>query len=87
VKEIGAMGWEKPDDTDPNSTNCLLNALGIKVHKERFKFHPYAYELANLVRRGYMDREVAVTRLEEEPDSEIVDTIRERLEKGRGTPA
>lgn len=81
LKDISSMGWEKPDDTDPNSTNCLLNALGIKVHQERYQFHPYAYELANLVRRGYMDREIAVARLEEDPDPKIVDTIRKRLEK------
>jgi hypothetical protein len=79
------MGWEKPDDTDPNSTNCLLNALGIKVHKERFQFHPYAFELANLVRSGYMDREVALARLEEEANPRIVDAIKRRLEKGSGT--
>ncbi len=81
MREISAMGWEKPDDTDPNSTNCLLNALGIKVHKERFQFHPYVYELANLVRKGYMDRREAIARLEEETDPGIVNMIRRRLEK------
>jgi hypothetical protein len=85
VKKISTMGWEKPDDTDPNSTNCLLNALGIKVHKERFQFHPYAYELANLVRSGYMERELAVTRLEENPDPDTVDSILNRLREGGGT--
>ena len=24
---LSELGWEKPDDTDPNSTNCLLNAF------------------------------------------------------------
>ncbi len=84
LEEITRMGWEKPDDTDPNSTNCLLNALGIKVHQERFRFHPYAYELANLVRRGYMDRDVALSRLEEEPDPGMLKKIRTRLENAGG---
>lgn len=84
MEEIRTMGWEKPDDTDPNSTNCLLNALGNKVHRDRFQFHPYAFELANLVRSGYMDREVALERLEEETDPKIVSAIMERLERGSG---
>jgi hypothetical protein len=86
LKKIGTMGWEKPDDTDPNSTNCLLNSLGIQVHKERFQFHPYAYELANLVRSGYMDRELAVARLEEDPDPGTVDDVLNRIKEGIDTP-
>lgn len=79
VEEIGALGWRKPEDTDPNSTNCLLNAFGNKVHKGRFNFHPYAYELAKLVREGYMDREKALERLETPELPEIVARVRERL--------
>ncbi len=78
-EQIKLLGWEKPDDTDPNSTNCLLNALGIDVHKKRFSFHPYAFELGGLVRSGYMDREEAISRLEEAPDKKIVEMIRKRL--------
>ncbi|MDT8274199.1 MAG: hypothetical protein RRA35_13495, partial [Desulfomonilia bacterium] len=39
---ISSLGWEKPLDTDPNSTNCLLNALANHLHRKRFSFHPYA---------------------------------------------
>ncbi len=77
--KISGLGWEKPDDTDPNSTNCLLNALGIKVHQDRFQFHPYAFELASLVRSGYMDRDLAISRLEEETDATMVASVRKRL--------
>jgi hypothetical protein len=80
LEQIKAYGWEKPDDTDPNSTNCLLNSLGIKVHRERFDFHPYAFELAGLVRGGYMERDEAIRRLEEEVDDGMVDAVRNRLE-------
>ena len=79
LEEIKALGWVKPEDTDPNSTNCLLNSFGIQVHKKRFKFHPYAYELANLVREGYMDRDEAIERLEAEDNEEIIRIVKRKL--------
>ena len=82
LEKIKAYGWEKPDDTDPNSTNCQLNSLGIDVHRERFGFHPYAFELAGLVRAGYMKRDEAIERLEEDTDARLVKAVRRRLEKG-----
>ncbi|MBN1163405.1 MAG: hypothetical protein JXB45_02390 [Candidatus Krumholzibacteriota bacterium] len=84
LEKIQAMGWEKPDDTDPNSTNCLLNALGISVHRQRHHFHPYAFELAGLVRAGYMERAEAIERLEEEANPVIIERVRNRLNKGIG---
>jgi tRNA(Ile)-lysidine synthase TilS/MesJ len=64
IKEkITGYGWIKPDDTDPNSTNCLLNALANQLHRDRFGFNPYAAEVADLVRRGLMDREEGLRRL------------------------
>jgi tRNA(Ile)-lysidine synthase TilS/MesJ len=81
MKEIREFGWERPDDTDPNSTNCLLNALGIKVHIDRHSFHPYAFELAGLVRNGYMKREEAIERLEEEPSRRIISAVNRKLEQ------
>lgn len=79
VEKIKELGWVKPEDTDPNSTNCLLNSFGIKVHKERLGFHPYAFELANLVREGYMDRDEAVARLEAEDNEEIIELVKRKL--------
>lgn len=79
MKRIGELGWKKPSDTDPNSTNCLLNAFGNKVHRERFHFNPYSYELAKLVREGYMDRDEAIARLEEPSNEEIVKMVEKRL--------
>ncbi len=77
---IGQIGWKKPDDTDPNSTNCLLNAFANKIHKEQFQFHPYSFELAKLVREGYLDRQEAISRLAEEEAQAIVAQVRARLE-------
>ena len=79
LEEIKDLGWVKPEDTDPNSTNCLLNSFGIQVHRKRFRFHPYAFELANLVREGYMDRDEAIERLEAEDNEEIIRIVKRKL--------
>ncbi len=80
VDRIKELGWSKPDDTDPNSTNCLLNAYANMIHKKTFRFHPYAFELAKLVREGYMDREEALNRLETPEQEGIVEFVRKRLD-------
>lgn len=80
IDTITKYGWRRPNDTDPNSTNCLLNAFAIKVHKDRFQFNPYVFELSKLVREGYMDRSEAIQRLETEEDQEIIQRVLSRLE-------
>jgi hypothetical protein len=79
IERIGELGWKKPDDTDPNSTNCLLNAFANKVHRDRLQFNPYSFELAKLVREGYMDRDEAIARLEQPENPEILKMVRKRL--------
>jgi hypothetical protein len=73
VRKISALGWVKPNDTDPNSTNCLLNALANYLHRERFHFHPYAWEIAGIVRSGCMERNLGVTKVTQEEDLKMVD--------------
>lgn len=51
-KELSKLGWEKPKDTDPCSTNCLLNTLGNFAAMKQLHFHPYIGELSFLVREG-----------------------------------
>jgi tRNA(Ile)-lysidine synthase TilS/MesJ len=76
---IETLGWEHPQDTDANSSNCLLNALANQVHKQRFNFHPYDYELAQLVRAGYLSREEALARITSEENSIIVGQVAQQL--------
>jgi len=64
-KTITELGWKKPADVDPNSTNCRLNSLGIVRHKESLGFHPYDYEMSKLVRLGQISREEALRRVED----------------------
>jgi tRNA(Ile)-lysidine synthase TilS/MesJ len=78
-KKIGKLGWNMPIDTDSNSTNCLLNSFANLVHKQRFGFHPYAFELAKLVREGYLERVEALKRLEQAEDQNTVELVKKKL--------
>jgi hypothetical protein len=64
VQRIKEFGWVKPDDTDPNSSNCLLNAYANHIHRQRYGFHPYVWEIANMVREGVMSREEGLEKIE-----------------------
>jgi len=79
LQRIRKLGWERPKDTDPNSTNCLLNSLSIVTHTEQHGYHPYAMELSGLVRRGCMTRVEAIERLQAEPQREILAAAKAKL--------
>lgn len=65
IEKITGFGWTLPPDTGANSSNCLLNDLGIAAHKKRYGFNPYVNELAELVRNGLMERSVALEKVED----------------------
>jgi tRNA(Ile)-lysidine synthase TilS/MesJ len=79
-EEIRDLGWTDPEDTDANSTNCLLNCYATQVHLEKYGFHPYAFEIANLVREGFMSRETGLTKLSTPADKSIVEYVKNKLE-------
>ncbi len=78
-QNIARLGWKPPRDTDANSTNCLLNSFANALHKKRLGFHPYAFELSNLVREGYLDRDTAINRLNQQENPKNVDKVRQKL--------
>jgi tRNA(Ile)-lysidine synthase TilS/MesJ len=78
-KNIARLGWKPPGDTDANSTNCLLNSFANIVHKQRLGFHPYAFELSNLIRGGYLDRSDALARLDQPENPRIVAIVKKKL--------
>lgn len=78
-QRIHVLGWQPPRDTDPNSTNCLLNGFANEVHLERHHYHPYAMEMAGLVRQGLLSREEALSRLSEPVDGEIIEQVKAKL--------
>lgn len=83
LKEIIKIGWVKPADVDPNSTNCQLNSLGIIKHKDLYRFSPYDYEMSMLVRLGRLDRAEALQRVED-PHGKAISIaagVQERLSK------
>lgn len=79
---IQQYNWRKPQDTDANSTNCLLNAYANKAHQQRYHVNPYAYEVAGLVRNGAISREEGLQRLKEAAPEVQVHFIETRLQPG-----
>ncbi len=80
IKRIKTLGWVKPDDTDPNSSNCLLNAYANHIHRQRYNFHPYAWEIANMVREGVMSREEGLGKIEPPEVENMVEHSRKILQ-------
>ncbi|NWF57496.1 MAG: hypothetical protein HXY45_22180 [Syntrophaceae bacterium] len=76
---IKELGWESPQDTDPNSTNCLMNAFANQVHQEQYGFHPYAFEIAGLVRMGVLSREEGIHRLAQPGNPLLIGKVKEKL--------
>lgn len=77
--ELVAMGWQAPSDTDTNSTNCLLNAFANQCHLERHRFHPYVWEIANMVRQGVMSREEGIEKIYSDQNHQMVEYAKEKL--------
>jgi len=82
VEKITTIGWKAPEDTDSNSTNCLLNAYANDIHIKKYHFHPYAWEIANMVRQGVMTREKGLRKIYAEQPPLLIDQARKKLEIG-----
>ena len=78
-EELESIGWKAPTNTDTNSTNCLLNAYANQMHLERLKFHPYVWEIANMVRQKVMSREEGIEKIYASQNAEQVEYAREKL--------
>jgi len=78
-KELSEMGWQAPTDTDTNSSNCLLNAFANQVHIERNGFHPYVWEIANMVRQGVMNRDEGIQKIYTKQNETMVEYAKEKL--------
>jgi hypothetical protein len=76
---IKELGWQPPKDTDPNSTNCLLNAFANQVHIRKHHYNPYAMEMAELVREGVLSREEVLRRTSEDPDQSVIEKVKAKL--------
>ncbi len=72
IEAIAPLGWQRTKDTGPQSTNCRLNDLGIFLHHRKHGFNPYLFEMAEQVRQGLLDRDVALERARVIPSEEAV---------------
>jgi acyl carrier protein len=66
--------WLRPSDTG-RSTNCLINDLGIYVHKKQRGFHNYALPYSWDVRLGQKTRDEAMAELDDELDEPRIQQI------------
>jgi tRNA(Ile)-lysidine synthase TilS/MesJ len=80
IEDIKQIGWEFPENTDGNSSNCLLNSYANQCHIERFGYHPYAFEISNMVREGYMTREEGAEKLEKVKNDSSFEFIKKIFE-------
>jgi len=78
-QQLNNLDWQSPTDTDTNSSNCLLNAFANHCHIQRHGYHPYAWEIANMVRQGVMDRDEGIEKIYTKQDRKMVDYAKERL--------
>jgi tRNA(Ile)-lysidine synthase TilS/MesJ len=79
IETIGRHGWNRPNDTGAHSSNCRLNDVGILAHHRRYGFHPYEFELADLVRKGLMSRRDALSKVEHLPSSSEMADVLDKL--------
>lgn len=78
--ELASLGWNAPTNTDTNSTNCLLNAFANQCHLERHRFHPYVWEIANMVRQGVVPRDEGIAKIYSPQSPEQVAYAKEKLD-------
>ena len=76
--------WRRPEDTG-RSTNCLINDVGIRVHKEERGFHNYALPYSWDVRLGHKTRDECLDELNDDIDEERVAEILREVGGGPGS--
>lgn len=72
------LDWRRPEDTG-RSTNCLINALGIYVHKKERGYHNYSLPYSWDVRLGHKQRDQALEELDDNIDAAAVKDIAEKI--------
>jgi PP-loop superfamily ATP-utilizing enzyme len=78
---IKSIGWKKPQDTDTNSTNCLLNSYANAIHARDYGYNPYSLEIANLVREGFLSREEGLKKLLVSGEESVIKHVKNELDK------
>lgn len=84
IQAISALGWQQTVDTGLNSSNCMLNDLGILMHYRRHQFHPYAFEISEQIRSGLMSREEGLRKIGSIPKASELASQLQRLNMAAG---
>jgi tRNA(Ile)-lysidine synthase TilS/MesJ len=79
LEKVRKLGWRRPEGIDANTTNCLLNSYANIIHKKQYGYHPYAFEMAKLVREGYSDRSTALKKLTQPEDRTTIQSVKRKL--------
>jgi hypothetical protein len=56
-----------------------LNSLACHNHLEKYGIHPYAFDIAGIVRNGDMSREVGLEKLRQELSQTLIDEVSKEL--------
>ncbi|NER13674.1 amino acid adenylation domain-containing protein [Leptobacterium flavescens] len=72
------ISWVRPTDTG-RSTNCLINQVGIYVHKKEMGYSNYAFPYSWDVRMGHKTREEALDEIDEPIEEKEVFRIMEEI--------
>lgn len=72
------LPWVRPSDTG-RSTNCLINQLGIYVHKKTEGYSNYAFPYSWDVRIGHKTREESLDEINEEIDENAVKRMMQEI--------
>ena len=79
AEELRSVAWVPPTNTDTNSTNCLLNAFANHIHLKKHNFHPYVWEIANMVRQGVLSRSEGFEKIYSPQNPEMVQYAKDKL--------
>ena len=72
------IGWVRPTDTG-RSTNCLINQVGIYVHKKEEGYSNYAFPYSWDVRLGHKKRQESLEEINEVIDEHEVHRIMDEI--------
>ena len=72
------IGWVRPTDTG-RSTNCLINQVGIYVHKKEEGYSNYAFPYSWDVRLGHKKRQESLEEINEAIDENEVHRIMDEI--------
>jgi len=67
--------WRQPKDTGFCSSNCMMNDIGIYVHKKSTGYHNYAAPLSWDIRLGTSTRDEGLKEIEHEIDVRSVNRV------------